>query len=166
MSAKKVKKNAVTIADMARMNGAQVARVFGVTRQAVSAWKGVPRNADRTYDLPAVVAWRLRELEDELAFATTREGDSPHLERYRAARAERAELELERFKDELVSRRDVENRWGRVLTHIIQAFDGLGRVLAPRLARKEEKEIATVVRAEVHRTIENARAMMLADKEI
>jgi len=92
--------------------------------------------------------------------------DSPALERYRAARADYMELEVRQKKNELVSRSDVEARWGRVLTHIVQAFDGLGKVIAPRLARRDEKEIAQTIRAEIHRAIETARNEMLEDGEI
>jgi phage terminase Nu1 subunit (DNA packaging protein) len=102
--------------------------------------------------------------EAELDAGIDERGDG--LERYRAARADRAELEVAQMRGELVSKSDVEARWGRVLSHLVQAFDGMGKVLAPRLAMRHEKEIAQTVRDEVRHTIESARAMMLADEEL
>ncbi len=140
--------------------------MFGVTQQAVSAWKDCPRNADRSYSLPVVVAWKLQRLRDELELEADQGDNGESTERWRKARAERAEIEVARMKGELVSLSDVESKWGRVLSHIIQAFDGLGKVLAPRLARRDEKEIAGTIRDEVHRAIETARNSMLQDGEI
>lgn len=44
-----------------RMNGADLARACGVTKQAVSNWarEGCPRNDDGTYSLPAVTEWQM-----------------------------------------------------------------------------------------------------------
>lgn len=109
----------------------------------------------------------MRRVQEELELEADGSGaDSPALERYRAARADRAELEVLEKRNALVSRVDVEARWWRVLTHIVQAFDGLGKVIAPRLARRDEKEIAQTIRAEIHHRIETARQMMLGDEEM
>lgn len=164
---KKQSKVNCAIANWKQCTGVQVAAICGVTPQAVSKWHGCPRGRNGKYDLSKVFAWRQRQLQDELELEADGSGaDSPALERYRAARADRAELEVLEKRDALVSRVDVEARWGRVLTHIVQAFDGLGKVVAPRLARRDEKEIAGTIRDEVHRAIETARNSMLQDGEI
>ena len=154
------------ISDMRRVSATQMGRVFGISRQAFSTWKDLPRNEDGTFNLPDVVAWKLRRVQEEFELEVDDDVNSEGLERYRQARAEKAEIEVAQMKRDLVSRVDVETRWGRVLTHIVQAFDGLGKILAPRLARRDEKEIATEIRSEVHRVIENAREAMLNDNEI
>ena len=155
------------VEDLRRMTATQMGRVFGISRQAFSVWRECPRNTDGTWSLPEVVAWKLRRVQEELELEADGSGaDSPALERYRAARADRAELEVLEKRDALVSRTDVEARWGRVLAHIVQAFDGLGKVIAPRLARRDEKEIAQTIRAEIHRAIDTARNEMLEDGEI
>ena len=153
------------IPDAAHMTASAVAKIFGIRRQSFAAWKGLPRNPDGTFDLAAVVQWRVESLTEQLR-ARAPEPESSALERYREARARRAELEVGQLQDSLVSKSDVEARWGRVLSHLVQAFDGMGKVLAPRLAMRHEKEIAQTVRDEVRHTIESARAMMLADEEL
>ncbi len=156
-----------SVDDLRRMTATQMGRVFGISRQAFSVWRECPRNTDGTWSLPEVVAWKLRRVQEELELEADGSGaDSPALERYRAARADRAELEVLEKRNALVSRTDVEARWGRVLAHIVQAFDGLGKVIAPRLARRDEKEIAQTIRAEIHRAIDTARNSMLQDGEI
>jgi hypothetical protein len=169
MAKKPVKKRTKTdhlIADWTECTGVQVAAICGVTPQAVSKWKGCPRGRNGKYDLGKVFAWRQERMQDEIDALSEKDIDSEGLERYRQARAEKAEIEVAQMKRDLVSRVDVETRWGRVLTHIVQAFDGLGKILAPRLARRDEKEIATEIRSEVHRVIENAREAILNDNEI
>ena len=153
------------ISDFGRCSAAEVGRVFGVSRQAVCAWKGCPRNSDGSYNLTDVIQWKLEGLTEQLR-SRAPEPPSTALERYREARARRAELEVGQLQDSLVSKSDVEARWGRVLSHLVQSFDGMGKVLAPRLAMRHEKEIAQTVRDEVRHTIETARAAMLADEDL
>ena len=153
------------IPDFQQCSAAEVGRVFGVSRQAVCAWKGCPRNSDGSFDLAHVIQWKLESLTEQLR-ARAPEPPSTSLERYREARARRAELEVGQLQDSLVDKADVEARWGRVLSHLVQSFDGMGKVLAPRLAMRHEKEIAATVRAEVHHIIETARAAMLADEDL
>ena len=153
------------IPDAAHMTASAVAKIFGIRRQSFAAWKGCPRNPDGTFDLTAVVQWRVENLAEQLR---SRAPDPPStsLERYREARARRAELEVGQLQDSLVDKADVEARWGRVLSHLVQSFDGMGKRLAPRLAMRHEKEIAQTVRDDVHHIIATARAAMLADEDL
>ncbi len=153
------------IPNFQQCSAAEVGRVFGVSRQAVCAWKGCPRNSDGSYNLTDVIQWKLESVTEQLR-ARVPEPESSALERYREARARRAELEVGQMQDSLVSKSDVEARWGRVLSHLVQSFDGMGKVLAPRLAMRHEKEIAQTVRDEVHHIIASARAAMLADEDL
>ena len=158
--------SAYNILDYRKCTASQVGWIFGVRPQAVSAWKDCPRNKDGTWHLASVVQWKMKRAQEEAELDAGIDERGDGLERYRAARADRAELEVAQMRGELVSKSDVEARWGRVLSHLVQAFDGLGKVLAPRLAMRHEKEIAQTVRDEVRHTIESARAMMLADEEL
>ena len=169
MAKKPVKKRTKTdhlIADWTECTGVQVAAICGVTPQAVSKWKGCPRGRNGKYDLGKVFAWRQERMQDEIDALSEKDIDSEGLERYRQARAEKAEIEVAEMKRDLVSRVDVDARWGRVLTHIVQSFDGLGRIIAPRLTGMDTREMAQEIRAEIHRTIDVARAAMLNDDEI
>ncbi len=153
------------IPDATHMTASAVARTFGIRRQSFAAWKGCPRNSDGSFNLTDVIQWKLEGLTEQLR-ARAPEPESSALERYREARARRAELEVGQLQDSLVDKADVEARWGRVLSHLVQAFDGMGKVLAPRLAMRHETEIAQTVRDEVHHIIATARAAMLADEEL
>ena len=153
------------IPDAAHMTASAVAKIFGIRRQSFAAWKGCPRNSDGSYNLTDVIQWKIENMAEQLR-ARVPEPPSTALERYREARARRAELEVGQLQDSLVDKADVEARWGRVLSHLVQSFDGMGHAIAPRLAMRHEKEIAATVRAEVHHIIETARAAMLADEEL
>ena len=153
------------IPDAAHMTASAVAKIFGIRRQSFAAWKGCPRNSDGSYNLTDVIQWKLDGLAAQMK-ARAPEPESSALERYREARARRAELEVGQLQDSLVDKADVEARWGRVLSHLVQSFDGMGHAIAPRLAMRHEKEIAQTVRDEVHHIIATARAAMLADEEL
>ena len=148
-------------------DGTVIAKLFGVTPQSVSKWPDCPRTPAGKYNLADVIAWRMQRLQDEIDLIAAKEDhDSPALERLREARADKAELEVAEARARVVDRAEVTRKWNRVLYHIIETFDGLGRMLAPRLAHREEKEIAKEIREEVHRAIDMARASMLSDGEI
>jgi len=101
MAATKKTRRAFAIPDAHRMSATKIGQVFGVTRQSVAKWK-CPRNEDKTYDLPAVVAWQMDKASDEVERAIEAGGDWPALERYRAARADKAELEAAQLRGLLV----------------------------------------------------------------
>jgi phage terminase Nu1 subunit (DNA packaging protein) len=98
------------------LNVTQLANATGKARQTIYTWidAGMPRNPDKTFDLPAVIAWVVEREKDALldSAAPAAGTDSPALERYRAARAEAAELELAVKKGKLFSREDATLEWG------------------------------------------------------
>jgi len=85
--------------------------VLATTRPTVGAWekKGCPRNADGSYDLAAVVQWRMRELTADVRRA--REEANRGRQRRELAQAERAEIELAEMKGELLPRNAVVAGW-------------------------------------------------------
>lgn len=92
----------IGIPDIEHCSQRQLARVYGLSYQAVQKWD-CPRNDDGTYSLSAVVKWR----EECLAADTELCGggsDSPALEQYRAAKARLAELDLQERTKNLVDR--------------------------------------------------------------
>ncbi len=86
--------------------------LLGTSRKILCEWEaeGLPRNPDRNYNLFAVLAW----LKDRWIRKSKEQSDreSPALERYRLAKAQQAELELDRLKGNLLDAEEV-NR-GRV----------------------------------------------------
>ena len=132
------------IADPYRMSGAGVARLFGVSWQAVRKWLdyGCPRNGDGTFSLPAVIQWRL----DRAEGAESRSSEHcPHTIRWRAARADLKEIDLAERRGQLVSAAAVEAKWGRLLTVLKQRLLGLPPALAPRVALSDSARAAALL---------------------
>lgn len=81
-----------------KLNALQLSQAVGCHRTTVHRWikTGLPRNKDKTFDLPTVIKFLIsRERQaaiEEHAFSEN--CDSPALERYRTARAAMSELDL------------------------------------------------------------------------
>lgn len=147
-----------------RMSGAQVARVFRVTPQAVlQGWvaQGVPRGSDGTFDLPAVVAWRIEYL---LKKAAPEDGPdayphvTPEQRRKYAADAQMKEIELAQTLGMLVAKETAEMALRRSLRLVVQALDGMPERLARDLEGKGAREIADTMRAAHVEAVAKARA--------
>ena len=82
--------------------------LLGTSRKILREWEanGLPRKADRNYDLFAVLSW----LKDRWTKKGKEPSDkeSPALERYRLAKAKHAELELAKLSGDLLDRQEVE----------------------------------------------------------
>ena len=91
-----------------KLNALQLSQAVGVHRTTVYQWlkAGLPRNKDKTFDLPAVIAWMVERQREVLAIDEALQSacDSPSLERYRSARASLAELDLRVKQGELVEK--------------------------------------------------------------
>ncbi len=75
--------------------------LLGVEPRTVRTWKDAPRNQDGTYNAHDLVEWYIeRDSTDPDPLLAG--GSSPALERYRAARASREELELQARAGEVV----------------------------------------------------------------
>lgn len=136
-----------------------MASFFGVSRDTIRKdWqaRGMPWSPGK-FDLPAITKWRIA---DALRAKTARDdtGDSfmdgdesPGLERYRLAKAELAELELERRKGDLVDRAVMRTGLGRMADVLRGAGERLERVHGAEPAKVlsdalkgVEREIETV----------------------
>ena len=138
------------MADFSRLNGAEVAELYGVTREAVRQWHvkgGCPRNEDKTFDLAAVIAWREARLEADVADLAG--SDNPELQRWRAARADMAEMERDLRRGLLIKREAVEANEQQQVAAVRKALLALPKRLAPKLA-------GAAGRADLHQTFENA----------
>jgi predicted DNA-binding transcriptional regulator AlpA len=86
---------------------AELAQIMGKSRQTIYDWvrkHGLPRQEDKTFDLPAVLAWWEQYIEAR-ALQNTPAADTP--DRVRQLRAERMEMELAREKAQLLDRQEV-----------------------------------------------------------
>jgi phage terminase Nu1 subunit (DNA packaging protein) len=97
--------------DTTHVSQTSTSAVFGTSRLTLGEWeeRGCPRNADGTYDLAAVFAWRVAEIEERIS--TARDRLAGHRARREAALAERAEMELAELKGDLLSRQAVVGGW-------------------------------------------------------
>lgn len=128
-------KSAKTI--WAAKNLAQVAEFFDRSPQCIHQWRsrGMPGRPG-SYDLREVLRWALMRglLVDRGAADDLGAGDSPALERYRAARAQLAELELERQKKSLVPRDAIRNGLSRFAHQLRQLAERMGKRHGPEAA--------------------------------
>lgn len=135
------------------MTATAVARLFGVSPQAVGLWHsrdGCPRRDDGRYDLATVIRWKV-EREREGAGMV----ESPDLEgkynehqlRLQRARAEREEIALRKTKGDLIEAEEVKRREIAIARAFRAALQGLGREMAPRLYGLGQVEIEDALRA-------------------
>jgi phage terminase Nu1 subunit (DNA packaging protein) len=128
-----------------------LAELYGVGLSAISNWHardGCPRNANGTYDLRAVIAWREAKIEEKFE-KIIEAGSSPAMERWREARADREELRLKQDLGELVPRAEVEaGRVARVLA-IKRAFLSLPQRSAPVMEGMDARQIRSFLGEEI-----------------
>lgn len=144
--------------DMASVPARVIARLYGVTPQAVGLWhskSGCPRNGDATYDVGAVARWH----EDWMIDSLQRQGAieteaSPAQERYRMAKAQREEIALERDRGTLLAREDVHSALGRLAVILRGAGEALGRKFGDD-AQSILEEALDDFTAEIRRTFDD-----------
>lgn len=102
--------------------------LFGITKQAVGQWPkaGCPRNIDGTYDLAAVIAWKLDKASGEDGDLGVGGGNSPALEKYRLEKAKIARLQRMTMEGTLIQRESVHSALSRLAPILRQAGERLG----------------------------------------
>ena len=101
------------------------------------------------------VAEQRREAMEEAALGGDDGSNSPALERYRAARAEKARLEVEEYKGQLRRRAVVEERETRVATVFRQAVWALPRRMAAELEGLTAADVEARLRAAVEEILDD-----------
>ena len=130
------------------LNVGQLSQALGKHRSTIHRLikLGLPRNSDKTFSLPKVVDWlcaREREgLRDDV------DQNSPALERFRMARAELAEIELEERRGQFMPLPEIERAWCERVAVVAAGLDSLAERLPPLLIGKKYDEIRKVVRRE------------------
>ncbi len=95
-----------------RLSQTVAAEMCGVSVRQFQRWDA-PRNADGTYSAPALLQWMVERAKAEAAGDPLLVGsDSPSLERYRAARADMVELELQTKRGQLLDLESFYEWWG------------------------------------------------------
>jgi phage terminase Nu1 subunit (DNA packaging protein) len=137
-----------------RMSATEVARLWGVTKQAVGLWhskEGCPRNEDATYNLTEVIAWR--EVRAAKIPMDQVGADSPALERLRAAKAEQEELKLATIKGQLIPAEQVEEGLVARVLVIKKALMGMPARMAGALAGLDGRAIRALLADEIERVV-------------
>lgn len=130
------------------MTATNIAKLWGVTRQAVQNWYkhyGCPRNADGTYDLPAVIAWRESRLRKE----AEEEGGGPARERKLEAEAGIAEMRLKVMNDQLVDREQIQRERKQRILAVKEGLLSLPPRACYLLEGKSVSEIRQTLKEEV-----------------
>jgi len=127
--------------DPKAMKAREIGSLFGATPQAVGLWsknQGCPRNADGTFDLGAVIAWRIDRIKEEIRASE----ESPAMERKRNAEAEMREIELARLKGEVIEVEAVKRERLARIAAVKSALELLPKQLPPFLAGRSAREIS------------------------
>lgn len=129
-------------------NQTEAAKCLGISPRTLREWVEAPRNKDRSYEIPALIEWRTKKrVRDECAKfgVDDPDVDSPSLERWREAKADREEIRLAEDMRQVVRVGDVRGLWVKVLSSLRQTFTGLGSQLAPSLAHRDAHDIKVVL---------------------
>jgi len=145
-----------------RVKQTDLADAIGVSTKTIQRWTqdGCPRNADKTYDLFAVLPWWRTLHERVAAEAASDEPNSPALEEGRRLRNELTRLELAKRQGELVDRAEVEVAWGQVLSALAQSLAGMPAAAASRLENRSAAEVSAVLAELIEDRLDDARAAM------
>ena len=126
---------------------AELAEAVGRDVRTITNWlqAGCPKKPNGRYCLSDVIQWRL----DEQMVSTSPGEKSEALERYRKARAEMVEIELQKLKGDLVERSNVIDAWGCRYKMFRDAALSIPERLPPMLVGLKQAEIESVLRDEV-----------------
>lgn len=145
-----------------------VAEHFAVTTRTVLNWEkqGMPRRADRTYDLVEIAKWREGLIthpqpaapggaDPRQPILTEQRGQRFQQERLLKAKAELTEMEVRQRRGELVEVREVSKMFVARILAVKQGLLGLGRLLPPLLVDRGEREMEAIINERVRDLLEN-----------
>jgi phage terminase Nu1 subunit (DNA packaging protein) len=148
----------IKINDIRKLPRSIVAAAFGVTKPAVNHWKkrGCPSNDDGTYDLAAVIQWRL----DGLALTDKETCESPEAQRwliaYRRERAKAARIQRKALSRDFIPADEVEIvgfEAGRQIRDACLAIPDRCAALVKHA--KDENEVKQILTKEIRLILEN-----------
>lgn len=127
----------------------QMAKILGKSERTLGNWlqDGCPRKKNGKYSAPEVIGWLM---DRESAAMGAGAVDSPALERYRLARAEMAELDLQERSEKLVPYDEVIRGWCARQRMVRDSFLTWSNRLPPLLAGLDHLEIARALKSEVY----------------
>jgi len=147
--------------DIARVPQKDLTALFGVSRQALHEWyvsKGLPRNADGSYNLRDVLPWYRKYLEDKLLTAGPKTTLPGGLNRMQLAKGRKVELEVGELEGRLWRREEVIEHWIAATQFIVNTLSRQTAVeLGHRLAGRTDEEV-TMELGKVFRKLRRALA--------
>ena len=115
--------------DFGKLRGRDIAALWGISEMAVSHWHsrdGCPRNPDKTWHLPSVIAFREERFQEANNMAST--APSPALERWREESARMAELKRKAMEASLVPLTEMKAWLGRLALILRNGQEVLQRI--------------------------------------
>jgi phage terminase Nu1 subunit (DNA packaging protein) len=135
----------------------EVAEVFGVNTRTVQTWKndGMPAEDDGTYNLVKIQEWKHNKDGPGRKTGNKKNGsENDYEDRYRKAKAEQAELDLDERKGLLLKAEDVRaaafNKGKFVKTSLMNLPNKFASVLA---AEKDPAAVKKILKSEVQRIL-------------
>ncbi len=136
--------------DFNKLNQRQLASALGKTDRAIRDW-GCPRNKDRTYSLPAVIAWMVEQAEDRAGSNPKAVSGGKWLDEYRRERYLLTRMEREQAEGELLCRNEVATLWASRVCEITSGLQGLIDRLPPLLLGKDRAAMREIIHEEIWR---------------
>lgn len=129
--------------DYSRVSPNDLAALMGVDRRTVTRWcsENAPRNDDGTFDVPAVVKWRIAKAEAR--------GQDDQRQRLAAAQAERVERLNQIEAGELLRVDDCLTIWSSILSDARASLLNVGHKLAPLIAHRPAATCARTIDDEI-----------------
>lgn len=144
-----------------------VAVVLGVAISTLRSWKEAPRNMDKTYDLPVIVAWRIAGQLADLEGESGTGEKSKALEAWREWKCKQAQLDYERACGQLVKVEDVKIETGRAVDACKRRLLSLPGSMAARVQGLPVEQCAQALEVEVRDALsELAEALRVEDRKL
>ena len=143
--------------DFSRLTGRDTAAALGVVPKTMTRWMqaGCPRNADQTYDLPAVVAWLLERKKANVPVPEDQNESQKWLCEYRKERSKLARIERQAAEKKYVLIDDVERgavKTGRAVRDAM--LNVPSRVAAIVAAEQNVDKVTSILSKEIHSALE------------
>jgi len=134
---------------------ASLARALGVSRATVTKYvaDGLESERDGSFDVKKGLAWKkIASTKMKAGTARTEVGKTAD-ERYREAKASKAEDELQISRGEMVLRSEVTRKWTDQVLLIKSHLLSFGQVIAPQLVGRSIREIQAEIDRKMHQIL-------------
>lgn len=139
--------------DFRKLSQKQIASALGESDRTIRNWtkKGMPRNPDKTYDLPAVIKWMLLDAADDgtVPGLAGPDGGEKWLSLYRQERYLLTKMQREREEGQCYYVEEIASEWVKRMAEVSSGLDMLSYRLPPLLEGKDQDGMRYVIDGEV-----------------